>query len=262
MEGQFQILFDKMKIEIQSQTTELKQSITKSIMDKIDDKLIPLVEENKNLKIRVEKLEKEIEVMKRVEKKNNIIKENNIVVFGLEEKETSTLELLQEFKKHLNQDLNIKIENYEINKIHRLGAKNREINKPRPVLCSFVNNWRKYEIIKNKKNLIKINISEDYSKEVLEKRKGLQAKLAEERKKGNIAYLKYDKLVVIEGKMNQDKRKREASTSPTAYHPLSPSNQPKKHQIIASIKANRTNVFDMMRGRSNSLSNISTTEKQ
>ncbi|KAH9639574.1 hypothetical protein HF086_005573 [Spodoptera exigua] len=102
MEGQFQILFDKMKIEMQSQTTELKQSITKSIMDKIDEKLIPLVEENKNLKNKVEKLEKEVEVMKRAEKKNNI------VVFGLEEKEISTLELLKEFKKHLNQDLNIK----------------------------------------------------------------------------------------------------------------------------------------------------------
>ncbi|KAF9407668.1 hypothetical protein HW555_012385 [Spodoptera exigua] len=245
-----------MKIEMQSQTTELKQSITKSIMDKIDEKLIPLVEENKNLKNKVEKLEKEVEVMKRAEKKNNI------VVFGLEEKETSTLELLKEFKKHLNQDLNIKIEDYEINKIYRLGTKNRENNKPRPVLCSFVSNWRKNEIIKNKKSLIKINISEDYSKEVLEKRKALQAKLAEEKKKGNVAYLKYDKLVVIEGKINQDKRKREASTSPTAYHPLSPSNQHKKQQIIASIKANRTNVFDMMRNRSNSLSNISTTGKQ
>ncbi|CAH0716339.1 unnamed protein product, partial [Brenthis ino] len=255
MEGQFKILFDKMKIEMQSQTAELKDSITKSIMDKIDDKLIPLVEENKTLKIKVEKLEKEIDFMKRAEKKNNII------VFGLEEKETSTFELLKEFKEHLKQDLNITIEDYEINKIHRLGTKNREIKKSRPVLCSFVSNWKKNEIIKNKKNLSKINISEDYSKEVLEKRKTLQAKLAEEKKKGNIAYLKYDKLIVIENKKNQDKRKRESSTSPIAHHPLSPINQPKKQQI-ASIKSNRTNVFDTMRGRSNSLSNITTTGKQ
>ncbi|CAG5006192.1 unnamed protein product [Parnassius apollo] len=87
----------------------------------MDDKLIPLVEENKNLKIKVEKLEKAIEFLKKVEKKNNII------IFGLEEKKTSTFQLLQGFKEHLKQDLNITIEHYEINKIYRLGTKNREI---------------------------------------------------------------------------------------------------------------------------------------
>lgn len=39
MEGQFQILFDKMKIEMQHQNAELKDSITKSIMDKMDAKI-------------------------------------------------------------------------------------------------------------------------------------------------------------------------------------------------------------------------------
>ncbi|OWR55397.1 hypothetical protein KGM_215450 [Danaus plexippus plexippus] len=38
-------------------------------------------------------------------------------------------------------------------------------------------------------------ISEDYSKEVLEKRKTLQAELVKVREKGNIAYLKYDKFI-------------------------------------------------------------------
>lgn len=82
MESQFQLLFENMKIEMQNQTAELKDSITKSIMDKMEEKLIPLVEENKKLKMKMEKLEKEIEFLKRGEKKNNII------VFGLEEKET------------------------------------------------------------------------------------------------------------------------------------------------------------------------------
>ncbi|XP_059056185.1 uncharacterized protein LOC131850045 [Achroia grisella] len=251
MEGQFQILFDKMKIEMQNQTAELKDSLTKSIMDKIEEKLIPLVEENKNLKIKVEKLEKEIESLKRGEKNNNII------VFGVEEKESSTSELLQEIKKNLKHDLNISIEDYEINKIYRLGTKIRESNKPRPVLCSFINNWRKIEIIKNKRNLKTINISEDYSKEVLEKRKMLQAELAEERKKGNIAFLKYDQLIVKKNINNQDKRKRESSTSPSVYNSHS-----KKQQIVSSVKSNRTNAFDMLRSRSNSLTNVSTTKKQ
>lgn len=57
MEGQFQILFEKIKMEMQSQNAELKDSITNSIMEKMDEKLIPIIEENKNLKTKVEKLE-------------------------------------------------------------------------------------------------------------------------------------------------------------------------------------------------------------
>ncbi|XP_052739861.1 uncharacterized protein LOC128199165 [Bicyclus anynana] len=254
MEGQFQILFDSMKIEMQTlmqtQTVELKESITNSIMDKMEEKLIPLVEENKELKLKIGKLENEIEFLKRGEKKNNVI------VFGLEEKETSAYELIQELKKNLKQDLNINLEHYEINKIHRIGTKNEESNKSRPVLCSFVNNWKKNEILKNRKNLKTINISEDYSKEVLEKRRKLKAELFEERKNGKIAYLKYDKLIVKENKNSQDKRKRESSASPSSYN-----TQTKKYQTVSSIKSNRTNAFDVMRSRSNSFSNV-TTKKQ
>ncbi|KAK9873422.1 hypothetical protein WA026_022486, partial [Henosepilachna vigintioctopunctata] len=78
--GQLQLVFDKMKIEMQNQTAELKESITNGIMDSMDEKVIPIVEENKELKIRVDTLEKEIERLKRAEKsKNN-------VVFCIEEK--------------------------------------------------------------------------------------------------------------------------------------------------------------------------------
>ncbi|VVC89088.1 unnamed protein product [Leptidea sinapis] len=42
-------------------------------MEKMDEKLIPIIEENKNLKTKVEKLEKEIDYLKRAEKNNNII---------------------------------------------------------------------------------------------------------------------------------------------------------------------------------------------
>lgn len=71
---------------------------------------------------------------------------------------------------------------------------------------------------------------------MLEKRKQLQAKLIEERQKGNIAYLKYDKLIVKENNYSQEKRKRQTSTS------LSPdNNQPKKQQTTNTMKTNRTN---------------------
>lgn len=101
MEGQFKILFEKMKNEMQYQNAELKDSITKTIMDKMDEKLIIIREENKNLKMNVEKLEKEITYLKRVERSNNII------VHGLEETEKSSYELVQNLRKIFNQDLKI-----------------------------------------------------------------------------------------------------------------------------------------------------------
>lgn len=251
MEGQFQILFDKMKIEMQNQNAELKESITTSIMGKMEEKLVPLMEDNKNLKLKVEKLENEIEYLKRGEKNNNIL------VFGLEENETSIPDLIGKLRDKLNADLNIKIEDYEVNKIRRIGHKRKEHNKPRPVLYSLVNNWKKIEILKKKKLLKDIYITEDYSKEVLEKRKALQAQLKEEWEKGNTAYLKYDKLIVKENNTSQEKRKREISTSPPPSE-----NQPKKQQAMSSIKSNRSNAFDIMRTRSNSLSSTATTIKQ
>lgn len=72
--------------------------------------------------------------------------------------------------------------------------------------------------MKNKKSLKEIYILEDYSKEVLDKRRALQPQLLEERKKGNTAFLQYDKLIVKES--NADKRKRKPSTSPLHHsHP-------------------------------------------
>lgn len=250
MEGQFQTLFEKIKLEMQSQNAELKDSITNGIMEKIEDKLIPIREENKILKTKVEQLEKEVDYLKKAERNNNII------VFGLEENEKSSNELILKLKETFNQDLNIKVEERDINKIYRLGNKKRESNKPRPVLCSFINNWKKTEIIKSKKNLKNIHIAEDYPKEVLGKRKELQAKLIEEREKGNLAYIKYDKLIVKKNNYNQEKRKREISASPS-----SDNNQPKRQQNANTTKTNRINAFDLMRHRSDSLTDMPSTNK-
>lgn len=64
-----------------------------------------------------------------------------------------------------------------------------------------------------------VNVKEDFSIEVLEKRKQLLPRLEEERKKGNIAYLKSDKLIVKRPTDNtRDKRKREDSGSPNALN--------------------------------------------
>ncbi|CAH2108656.1 unnamed protein product [Euphydryas editha] len=146
------------------------------------------------------------------------------------------------------------IEQLDINIARRIGKINNNNGKERPVLVSFVNNWQKLDISKNRKKLKNINISEDYPKEVLEKRKELKPKLLEERKNGNYAVLNYDKLVVKKGPFGNEKRKRDQSTSPATI------NQPKKQN--ATTKTNRLNAFDIMRGRSNSFSTPSSSEQK
>lgn len=246
MDDQFQLLFDKMKIEMQKQTIEL----TNNILDKMDEKLKPIQEENQRLNLKVEKLEKKVEVLERDRKRNNII------VHGLAEKEQSTLDLMMCLKNHISDDLGINIESYEINNIYRIGIKNKN-EKPRPLLVSLVSAWKKAEITRNKRKLKELYITEDFSKETLEIRKSLQPKLMEERQKGNLAYIKYDKLIVKESSRNTEKRKRETTTSPLDK------SQSKKLQITTGlVKNNRKNAFDMMRGRSQSLSTISTSTEQ
>lgn len=245
MDEQFQLLFDKMKIEMQKQTIELSNTI----LDKMDEKLKPVIEENRILKTKVGDLERKVELLEREKKSNNII------IHGIVEREQTTPDLIKSIKQSFLDELGITIENYEINKIYRIGQTNKN-GKPRPTLLSLVSGWKKTEIMKNKKNLKELYLSEDYSKETLEIRKSLQPKVMEERQKGNLAYIKYDKLVVKENVRAIDKRKREKSTSPQAEL------QPKKQQMLNPTKNNRINAFDIMRGRSNSLSTITTTKKQ
>lgn len=241
MEGQFKLLFDQMKIEMERQTN--------IIFQKMDEKLEPLINENKILKNKIEILEKKIEYFEKEKKKNNIL------YFGLDEKSESFSELLQRVQEIFKQDLKITLEASDVSKIHRIGPI-RE-NKIRPVLISLANNWKKSEILKMKRSLKDGYITEDFPKEVLEKRRELKPKLIEERAKGNTAYIKYDQLVVKERNPIKEKRKRDQFTSPDNQ------NQAKKTTVINSstIKENRKNAFDLMRPRSSSFTNISNNSK-
>ncbi|VVD03389.1 unnamed protein product [Leptidea sinapis] len=73
---------------MQKQTTELTDSITKTIMERMDESLQPIIAENKILKIKLENLEKDIETLKRGNKQNNLI------ISGLKEGEKSTQDLI------------------------------------------------------------------------------------------------------------------------------------------------------------------------
>ncbi|XP_045761900.1 uncharacterized protein LOC123865096 [Maniola jurtina] len=243
MEGQMVLLLEKLKDQMDQQTVTITNAVTKNILELIDEKIKPLRQENENLKMEIHQLRDKVKSME-IEKKRN-----NLVIFGLEESpETKPIDSVRVVFK---ENLEITLEKHEIIKAHRLGLWK---GKARPILVSLTTNWRKNEIMKNKKKLPKgISINEDFSKETLAKRKELIPKLQEERKKGRIAYIKEDKLIVKEAKdQSRDKRKRESSSSP------SPSASATESEIVKAApkkKLNKINAFEKMyRPRSQSLS--------
>ncbi|KAK9892891.1 hypothetical protein WA026_022573 [Henosepilachna vigintioctopunctata] len=109
------------------------------------------------------------------------------------------------------------------------------------------------EIDKRKKNLVFFGVDE---KEI---RKQLQSKVEEERKKGNLAYIKHDKLIVKQlNELDLEKRKREQIGSPNS--PTHKRSNPNKTRISSATNtkdATKPNLLNYVaRGRSSSLSEL------
>lgn len=237
-------LFQMMKIELEKQTTTITQNITDTLMQTIDTKIQPLLEENKQLKSEVQTLNRKVKYLEEMNKKNNII------LHGVKETETNHTELLNIIKDTL-QKINIKIQNFEIDKYYRLGKK-QDNSKIRPILIAFTSYQTKVEVMKNKTKLPhKTFLTDDLSKETLQLRKILQQQLKEEREKGNEAFIKHNKLI-IKGKPEVEKRKREISMSPKNIQKQMDSTE--RINSTAPIKMHKTDAFAYMRARSISLS--------
>ncbi|OWR53016.1 endonuclease-reverse transcriptase [Danaus plexippus plexippus] len=92
------------------------------------------------------------------------------------------LKLSSTVKTVTNSSSTYKLEPNEINSAYRLGEKKH--NKPRPILVTFITNWRKNDVVRNKKKLnSEIYIKENLNKDILENRKQLLPQLKEKRKK-------------------------------------------------------------------------------
>lgn len=245
-------LFQLMKMELEKQTITITQNITDTLMHTIDDKIQPLLEENKHLKSEVQTLNKKV---KYLEERN---KKNNIILHGVKETENNYAELFN-IVTDILQKINVKIEKFEINNYHRLGRKHDE-SKIRPILVSFTSYQSKANIMKNKAKMPhKTFITEDFSKETLELRKNLQQQLREEKEKGNEAFIKNNKLI-LRGKSESEKRKREISMSPKNMQKQPLATEEKN--IIAPSKMHKTDAFAYMRARSSAATSAKENEIQ
>lgn len=234
----FEDLFTRMKIEMANQTKE--------IISQLDEKLIPFTHDIEKLKLENKILKEKISNLEKYKRKNNLI------IYGIKENEKTVTDLMDLIKQKLGNDLNIGLEHRDIDAIYRLGKKDINNPKTRPILISFVNGWIKNEIMMNKKKLKDAYVSDDYPKEVLDTRKELQKKLSDERNKGNYAVIKYDKLIIKEKSFSVEKRKREISTSP----------KPQQRKQYVASKTNKINAYDVMRGRSNSFTSYNSAFKE
>lgn len=215
MEEQFDLLWKKLKDELEKQTTAITESVHTSLSLAFDEKLKPIIQENTEMKIEIDKLKSTV---KRLEIDS---RKNNIILFGIKEEENENIELMDIVLETLNGINKNSIKSndwdrWEISEVQRIGKK--EDSRIRPIKLVLTLGWRKMELLKNRKNFPKnISVTEDFSKETLEKRKALVPKMIEARESGKYAIIKNDKLIVKEKrekKENNDKRKRVPSSPP------------------------------------------------
>lgn len=255
MDKQMENLFEKLKIEMQTQLQTQTENLTEKFNSKLDEKIQPLLEDNIILKNKVETLESKVQFLEKE------LRKNNLVLHGIQENEVNQQDLMEIVLKVLNdlsEKTNMEVwDRWEINMVRRLGKKGD--GRTRPILISLTLNWRKFEILKNNKSFPENTYAtEDMPKEVLIKRKELKKTVEEEKAKGNLAYIRYDKIVIKEikpgetknrkemihaEKRREEKRKRMTSKSPnTVYPPIS--------------KVNKVAVGEMSRARSFSITEI------
>lgn len=212
------LLLEYMKVELHKQTTEITESITATILHTVDEKLKPVIAENEKLRSEVETLNKKIQFLEVNARKNNL------VLHGIPEAEDENIDNLHSVAIRIIKELDVELENSDINKVQRIGKK-IDNEKIRPILLSTTTLQKKVQILRNKKKMKeKTYITQDYSKEEMEKRKAKADNFRE-----------------------NEKRKRNSETP-------SPRDQPS----TSTKKIPKVDAFQLMRERAYSMSEKNT----
>lgn len=247
-----QTLLSEIEKKFERHATKITEDVTRNISATLDTKFETILQENEELKKEVSALKAKIGNMERDTRKNNF------VIHGIKETENNPADLMQLILDHLNivsekTDINA-WDKWEISSVRRLGKPTQ--NKIRPILITVTLTWRKIEIFKHKKYFPEnVYISEDLPKDIIIKRKELKIQQQEEIKKGNLAYIRYDKLIVKEKPV--ETRKRLPTTSPKTLKHLDGQN------ISGATKINKTNKMERVHSaRTHSVPSMFASKKQ
>ena len=172
-------------------------------------------------------MRKEVEILRSKVKSLNLeARKNNAILHGVEEGELNNTDLMNKVLKILN-EANVggqkethEWDKWEIGNMYRIGHKTEKKN--RPIKITFSLTWRRNEILRNSKNFPKgIYVTDDLTKEELQKRKALIPELKEARASGKYAIIKSGKLFVIEVRRRNERE----------CHPLHHLLPPQTHSI-------------------------------
>lgn len=212
---ELKMLLENMQQEMRQQKTdmiEMKEDIKNTINNNINDKFSSLEAKNELLE------EKIYEQSRAINNFERYIRRKNLIIFGVEEQEKTYHELENMIINIINTNFNFQFDFNNIEAVRRIGKKGENT---RPIIITFSTIGLKIKIQINKKCLenTPYYIKEDYPKDVLIKRKELQVQLQKEINSGNKAFIKYDKLIVLNNKRNQisqnhTNNKRNLSESP------------------------------------------------
>lgn len=195
------------KIEVMFAEISSKLQTMDTKLEKITDEVVKLRKENDALRERVTKQDKQIELLEREARRNNLI------IHGVTDDENERMEGTEHKVVEIIKRTGVDIAaDREIDDARRMG-RYREGNT-RPIQVKLTRGNKKAEILKQARNLkgTDIWIDQDYPKEILEQRKELIPKLKEAREKGNKATLKYNKLI-INGKVYNPREQQLIPTS-------------------------------------------------
>lgn len=214
------LLLSKMTEQLNIQTKTITENVTAAVLQKVEEKLQPIMEENEKLKVEVDKLNKKIRNLEVNSKKNNVI------FHGLPEMENENYEDLKSLVTLTLDEIDVKLECGEIDKLQRLGKKGQKTGKIRPILLGTTTLQRKIQILSNKKKM-KDNsyITHDLPKSIID--------LKKENK--------------TEHKNENEKRKRTETTSPGS-----------QRDIQNTQKILKKDAFQFMRERAYSMSDKNT----
>lgn len=221
---------DNQRQEIREMGNNVTEKVTHNISRMFEEKFLVLEKNQEKLKEIVENQEKRIHTIERQARKNNL------VFFGIEENEKSYDNLERNFIIWTEQYLSLKISYIDIQEIKRIGKKGEKL---RPLVVTFTTLGTKIKILKHKRALKDTHyyIKEDYPKYVLEKRRELQEQLQQEREKGNLAKIIYDKLIITK---NNTKRKLptspENATETNVEKNTQINKKNKTQQIVTSVR--------------------------
>lgn len=137
-------------------------------------------------------------------------KRNNLIFDGINESDgESWSDSEEKVRKLMSENLKLDPRKIELERAHRTGKSSETATRPRPIVVKFLRYKDKVEVLSLAKELkgTNIYINEDFSEAVRQKRKDLLPAMKAARERGDLAYLRYDKLIVRQSTQKPQERK-------------------------------------------------------